>query len=694
MFDFLYSHQRRFSSDLLREKERGGKDTEEDKGGGFKMAPSSSSFLRAFNATKRRGRREMSMMETMMMMRMMSKTQPTFLTTSTTPSSSSSPVLRRLDMRTIVTSDNDAKETTTRISRFGSKKDLSTTTRRGIGSLNSGLVSNEKKIAFLGKQEQRTTTTTTKSKKTNETKSKRSNNNGAMNIIISRGFASKSPEEYPPHAVIPFPSLSPTMTQGGIASWAVQEGAKINAGDILAEIQTDKATMEMECMDDGYLAKILVQAGEADDIPIGRAIAVTCENEEDVGKFADYVAEDTVGTTASSDNSEASSASVDEPTAKAILERPEYEAIKKGDLTRNSRAAGRDLEGSKDEDLDDTATASKLPEDSPSMTVRDALNSALSEEMTRDEKVFIIGEEVGEYQGAYKITKGLHQKFGAERVRDTPITEAGFTGMACGAAFMGLKPVVEFMTFNFALQSIDHIVNSAAKTLYMSAGTISCPIVFRGPNGAAAGVGAQHSQCFAAWYMSIPGLKVLAPYDAEDARGLLKVAIRDPDPVVFLENELLYGETFQLPKEALDEDFTIEIGKAKIMREGSDVTLIAFSKMVGYCLKAAEELEKDGIKAEVVNLRSLRPFDREAVARSAKKTGRVVIVEEGWPQCGVGSEIAACVNEDAFDYLDAPVERVTGVDIPMPYAANLEAMALPKPADIVSVVKRTLFRGN
>ena len=635
----------------------------------------------------------MSMMETMMMMRMMSKTQPTFLTTSTTPSSSSSPVLRRLDMRTIVTSDNDAKETTTRISRFGSKKDLSTTTRRGIGSLNSGLVSNEKKIAFLGKQEQRTTTTK-KSKKTNETKSKRSNNNGAMNIIISRGFASKSPEEYPPHAVIPFPSLSPTMTQGGIASWAVQEGAKINAGDILAEIQTDKATMEMECMDDGYLAKILVQAGEADDIPIGRAIAVTCENEEDVGKFADYVAEDTVGTTASSDNSEASSASVDEPTAKAILERPEYEAIKKGDLTRNSRAAGRDLEGSKDEDLDDTATASKLPEDSPSMTVRDALNSALSEEMTRDEKVFIIGEEVGEYQGAYKITKGLHQKFGAERVRDTPITEAGFTGMACGAAFMGLKPVVEFMTFNFALQSIDHIVNSAAKTLYMSAGTISCPIVFRGPNGAAAGVGAQHSQCFAAWYMSIPGLKVLAPYDAEDARGLLKVAIRDPDPVVFLENELLYGETFQLPKEALDEDFTIEIGKAKIMREGSDVTLIAFSKMVGYCLKAAEELEKDGIKAEVVNLRSLRPFDREAVARSAKKTGRVVIVEEGWPQCGVGSEIAACVNEDAFDYLDAPVERVTGVDIPMPYAANLEAMALPKPADIVSVVKRTLFRGN
>ena len=597
---------------------------------------------------------------------------------------------------------------------FSSSSSSSSNSARCSPSSSSSLLSSQKR------QQRRGVVTTTKEKndphhggdaigkipKKNSSNSsvfQNNNNNNAMMmkmIARSRGFAAvaaKSPEDYPPHSVIPFPSLSPTMTQGGVASWAVSEGAKINAGDILAEIQTDKATMEMECMDDGYLAKILVPAGEADDIPIGRAIAVTCENEEDVGKFADYVAEDTVGNASVLDSGETSlaSAAADEPTAKAILERPEYEAIKKGDLTRNSRAAGRDLDGLKDEDLNGgTATASKLPADSPSMTVRDALNSALSEEMTRDEKVFIIGEEVGEYQGAYKITKGLHQKFGAERVRDTPITEAGFTGIACGAAFMGLKPVVEFMTFNFALQSIDHIVNSAAKTLYMSAGTISCPIVFRGPNGAAAGVGAQHSQCFAAWYMSIPGLKVLAPYDAEDARGLMKAAIRDPDPVVFLENELLYGESFQLPKEALDEDFTIEIGKAKIMREGSDVTFVAFSKMVGYCLKAAEELEKDGVNAEVINLRSLRPFDREAVARSAKKTGRVVIVEEGWPQCGVGSEIAACVNEDAFDYLDAPVERVTGVDIPMPYAANLEAMALPKPADIVSVAKRTLFRGD
>lgn len=592
---------------------------------------------------------------------------------------------------------------------FSSSSSSSSNSARCSPSSSSSLLSSQKR------QQRRGLVTTTKEKndshhggddaigripKKNSSSSSVFQNNNKMIARSNRGFAAaaaKSPEDYPPHSVIPFPSLSPTMTQGGVASWAVSEGAKINAGDILAEIQTDKATMEMECMDDGYLAKILVPAGEADDIPIGRAIAVTCENEEDVGKFADYVAEDTVGNASVLDSGEISlaSASADEPAAKAILERPEYEAIKKGDLTRNSRAAGRDLDGSKDEDLNGgTATASKLPADSPSMTVRDALNSALSEEMTRDEKVFIIGEEVGEYQGAYKITKGLHQKFGAERVRDTPITEAGFTGIACGAAFMGLKPVVEFMTFNFALQSIDHIVNSAAKTLYMSAGTISCPIVFRGPNGAAAGVGAQHSQCFAAWYMSIPGLKVLAPYDAEDARGLMKAAIRDPDPVVFLENELLYGESFQLPKEALDEDFTIEIGKAKIMREGSDVTFVAFSKMVGYCLKAAEELEKDGVRAEVINLRSLRPFDREAVARSAKKTGRVVIVEEGWPQCGVGSEIAACVNEDAFDYLDAPVERVTGVDIPMPYAANLEAMALPKPADIVSVAKRTLFRGD
>ena len=326
------------------------------------------------------------------------------------------------------------------------------------------------------------------------------------------------------------------------------------------------------------------------------------------------------------------------------------------------------------------------------MTVRDALNSAMAEEMERDEKVFVMGEEVGDYQGAYKITKGLIQRFGPQRVRDTPITEAGFTGLACGAAFMGLKPIVEFMTFNFSMQAIDHIVNTAAKTLYMSAGTISCPIVFRGPNGAAAGVGAQHSQCFAAWYMSIPGLKVVAPYDAEDARGLLKAAIRDPDPVVFLENELLYGESFPVSKEALSADFVTPIGKALVMRPGTDVTLVSFSKMVGFCKEAAEELAKEGISAEVVNLRSLRPLDRDAIAASARKTNRVVVVEEGWPQAGVGAEISAMVNEDAFDYLDAPVERITGVDIPMPYAANLEKLALPQVSDIVRVAKRVCYR--
>jgi len=490
-----------------------------------------------------------------------------------------------------------------------------------------------------------------------------------------------SGKSYPSHQVIPFPSLSPTMTQGGIASWRKAEGDAVATGDILAEVQTDKAVMEMESMEDGYLAKILVPSGDADDIPVGKPVCVMCENEEDVGAFKDFVAdaaEDASGATAE-----------DAGGSRAVLERPDYRSIKEqGVPLRNSRASGRA------EDVSSTpaAVARALPADSPRMTVRDALNSALSEEMARDEKVFIMGEEVGDYQGAYKITKGLLQKFGAERVRDTPITEIGFTGLGVGAAFMGLKPIVEFMTFNFSMQAIDHIVNSAAKTLYMSAGAISSPIVFRGPNGAAAGVGAQHSQCFAAWYMSIPGLKVLAPYDAEDARGLLKAAIRDPDPVVFLENELLYGQEFALPKEALDEDFVLPIGKAVIMRPGTDVTLVAFSKMVGYCLEAAEKLREEGIEAEVINLRSLRPLDRGALSASVRKTNRMVVVEEGWPQCGVGAEIAAVVNEDAFDHLDAPVERITGVDLPMPYAENLERLALPGVDDIVRVAKRACYR--
>lgn len=326
------------------------------------------------------------------------------------------------------------------------------------------------------------------------------------------------------------------------------------------------------------------------------------------------------------------------------------------------------------------------------MTVREALNSALDEEMSADPKVFLMGEEVGEYQGAYKVSKGLLEKYGPERIVDTPITEAGFTGLGVGAAYYGLKPIVEFMTFNFAMQAIDHIINSAAKTNYMSAGQISVPIVFRGPNGAAAGVGAQHSQCYGAWYGSCPGLKVLAPYSSEDARGLLKAAIRDPDPVVFLENELLYGESFPVPEEALDSSFCLPIGKAKIEREGKDVTVTAFSKMVGYALQAAEILAKEGISSEVINLRSIRPLDRATIIASVRKTNRLVTVEEGFPQHGVGAEICSSVIEESFENLDAPVERIAGADVPMPYASNLERIALPQVEDIVRAAKRTCYR--
>jgi pyruvate dehydrogenase E1 component beta subunit len=328
------------------------------------------------------------------------------------------------------------------------------------------------------------------------------------------------------------------------------------------------------------------------------------------------------------------------------------------------------------------------------MTVRDALNSALSEEMAADSSVFVMGEEVGEYQGAYKITKGLLDKYGPERVVDTPITEAGFTGIGVGAAYHGLRPVIEFMTFNFALQGIDHIINSAAKSNYMSAGQINVPIVFRGPNGAAAGVGAQHSQCFAAWYATVPGLKVLVPYSAEDARGLLKAAIRDPDPVVFLENELLYGESFPVSDEVFDSNFCLPIGKAKVEREGKDVTITAYSKMVSFALKAAEILGKEGINAEVINLRSIRPLDRDTINASVRKTNRLVTVEEGFRQHGVGAEICATVVEDSFGYLDAPVERIAGADVPTPYAANLERFAFPQIEDIVRATKRVCYRST
>ncbi|KAK6930765.1 Transketolase, C-terminal domain [Dillenia turbinata] len=328
------------------------------------------------------------------------------------------------------------------------------------------------------------------------------------------------------------------------------------------------------------------------------------------------------------------------------------------------------------------------------MTVRDALNSALDEEMSADPKVFLMGEEVGEYQGAYKVSKGLLEKYGPDRVIDTPVTEAGFAGIGVGAAFYGLKPIVEFMTFNFSMQAIDHIINSAAKSNYMSAGQISVPIVFRGPNGAAAGVAAQHSQCYAAWYGSCPGLKVLAPYLADDARGLLKAVIRDPDPVVFLENELLYSESFPVSSEVLDSSFCLRIGKAKIEKEGTDVTITAYSKMVGHALKAAETLSKEGINAEVINLHSIRPLDRQTINASVRKTNRLVTVEEGFPQHGVGAEICASIVEQSFNYLDAPAERIAGADVPMPYAANLERMALPQVEDIVRATKRACYRSE
>ncbi|XP_042041744.1 pyruvate dehydrogenase E1 component subunit beta-1, mitochondrial-like [Salvia splendens] len=335
-----------------------------------------------------------------------------------------------------------------------------------------------------------------------------------------------------------------------------------------------------------------------------------------------------------------------------------------------------------------------LSSSAKAMTVRDALNSALDEEMSADPKVFVMGEEVGEYQGAYKITKGLLDKYGPERVLDAPITEAGFAGIGVGAAYYGLRPVIEFMTFNFSMQAIDHIINSAAKSNYMSSGQISVPIVFRGPDGAAAGVGAQHSQCYAAWFGACPGLKVLTPYSSEDARGLLKAAIRDPDPVVFLENELLYGESFPVSAEVLDSSFCLPIGKAKIEREGKDVTITAFSKMVGYALQAGDILAKEGISAEVINLRSIRPLDRAAINASVRKTNRLVTVEEGFPQHGVGAEICASVLEDSFEYLDAAVERISGADVPMPYAANLERMAVPQVEDIVRAAKRTCYRST
>jgi pyruvate dehydrogenase E1 component beta subunit len=443
------------------------------------------------------------------------------------------------------------------------------------------------------------------------------------------------------------PALSPTMTEGKIARWLKAEGDEVRSGQVLCEIETDKATMEVEAVDEGRLARILVPAG-TEAVKVNTPIAVIAgEGEADAPATAAAAP---------------AAAPVAAPAAPAILS-----------------AAPASAPPAEERSYDRHVT----------LTVREALRDAMAEEMRRDAGVFLMGEEVAQYQGAYKVSQGLLQEFGAKRVIDTPITEQGFAGMAVGAGFMGLRPIVEFMTFNFAMQAIDQIINSAAKTLYMSGGQMGCPIVFRGPNGAASRVAAQHSQCYASWYAHCPGLKVVSPWSAADAKGLLKSAIRDPNPIIFLENEIMYGQSFQVPD---DGDFTVPIGKAKVERAGRHVTITAFSVMVGKALAAADELAKEGIEAEVINLRTIRPLDVETIAASVRKTNRLVSVEEGWPFAGIGSELAAQMMEHCFDHLDAPVKRVCGLDIPLPYAANLEKLSLPQAPDIAAAAKAVLYR--
>ena len=457
------------------------------------------------------------------------------------------------------------------------------------------------------------------------------------------------------------PALSPTMEEGTLSKWVKNEGDAVKSGDVIAEIETDKATMEVEAVDEGVLAKILVPEG-TEGVKVNAVIAVLVADGEDVSKAA--------ASGPKEEKAEAKSEAGEEKEAKKAV--PEEEDPKPKAPEQPRAAIVKDT---------------SLPEGTTytDTTVRDALRDAMAEEMRRDERVFVMGEEVAQYQGAYKVTRELLQEFGERRVVDTPITEHGFAGLGVGAAFAGLRPIVEFMTFNFAMQAIDQIINSAAKTLYMSGGQMGCPIVFRGPNGAASRVGAQHSQDYSAWYAQIPGLKVIAPYDAADAKGLLKAAIRDPNPVVFLEHELLYGQSFPVPDV---EDYVLPIGKAAVKREGSDVTLVAHSRMVGFALQAAERLAEDGISAEVIDLRTLRPLDTETVIESVKKTNRLVCCEEGWRYMGVGAEIAATVVAEAFDYLDTPPARVHQKDVPLPYAANLEALSLPDTDDIVEAAKK------
>ena len=460
---------------------------------------------------------------------------------------------------------------------------------------------------------------------------------------------------------IQMPALSPTMEEGTLSKWLVAEGDTVSSGDILAEIETDKATMEVESIDEGTVGKILVAAG-TDNVKVGAVIMQLLEDGESASDLG---------------------AAPTTPAAAPVAETPAAE--KPATEMHSSMLRGAPSAAIVPNDPD-IPTNIKMVD----TTVRDALRDAMAEEMRRDEKVFVMGEEVAQYQGAYKVTRDLLQEFGEKRVIDTPITEHGFAGIGVGAAMGGLRPIVEFMTWNFAMQAIDHIINSAAKTLYMSGGQMRCPIVFRGPNGAASRVGAQHSHDYSSWYANVPGLKVVAPYDAADAKGLLKAAIRDPNPVVFLEHELMYGETFEVPDM---DDFLIPIGKAKVRREGSDVTIVSHSRMVGRCLEAAEILAGEGISAEVIDLRTIRPLDSDTVIESVKKTNRIVCAEEGWGQSGIGAEIAARVVAQAFDYLDAPPERVFQVDVPLPYAANLEALSLPGTEDVVKAAKKVCYVG-
>jgi pyruvate dehydrogenase E1 component beta subunit len=459
------------------------------------------------------------------------------------------------------------------------------------------------------------------------------------------------------------PALSPTMTEGKIARWVKNVGEPVRAGDVLAEIETDKATMEVEAVDEGVLAKIVIPEG-TDHVAVNTPIAVIAENGEDVAEVD-----------AKPRAAPAQAKAPQEPPEQKEEPTPPPPAVRDGALTpaRPAPAAG----------------PSEYTGKTVTQTVREALRDAIAEEMRRDDSVLLIGEEVAEYQGAYKVSQGLLQEFGPRRVIDTPITEQGFAGLGIGAAFAGLRPIVEFMTFNFAMQAMDQLINSAAKTRYMSGGQMSAPIVFRGPNGIASRVAAQHSQCYASWYAHVPGLKVVAPYTGADHKGLLKSAIRDPNPVIFLEHELVYGESFAVPD---DPEFLVPIGKARIARAGEHVTITAFSRMVKLALQAADELEKAGISAEIIDLRSLRPFDVAAVAESVKKTNRIVSVEEGWPFAGIGAEIAAIVMEECFDWLDAPLKRVAGKDVPLPYAANLERLAVPQVEDIVAAAREVAYR--